>query len=276
MPDSLFVFAKRWKLIVAITITAVVIALVVTVLSPKKYLATATALPANSVTADKSRIFNQNVQELYSDFGAADELDKLEGTGKLDTLFIAAAEEFKLDEHYDIPLSGKSIYDAALRLKKESKISRSGYGELKVKVWDKDKDLCARLANFLMKKIQELHQHLQNQSNILILERLKEAYAQKQKEYRQLSDSLTMRQDQIDKSKSIVLSTELETYQRMIDEYQLAINTNVPVLLVVENARPALLADRPKIIETMLFVLFGSFVFSFLLALFIESRIPIA
>jgi phosphoglycerate-specific signal transduction histidine kinase len=272
MPDLLDVFTKRWKLILGITSLVVAIAFVVALISPKKYLAVATALPANSMIADKARIFNQNIQQLYSDFGTVDELDKLEGTGKLDTLFIAAAEEFKLEEHYRIGASAESLYDAATKLKKNSKINRSGYGELKVKVWDTDKILCAQLANFLMKKIQELHQHLQNENNISALTKIRKAYTQKQKEYVQLSDSVKSASVESTKTKFAKLSEQMQTYEKMIDEYQLAVSTNAPVLLVVENARPALWSDRPRIIETVLFSLFGAFIFSFLLALFFESR----
>jgi hypothetical protein len=276
MPDLLLVFLKRWKLILLIIVSAIIIAFIVTLLSPKKFLATATALPANSMVADKARIFNQNIQELYSDFGSVDELDKLEGTGKLDTLFIAASEEFKLDQHYKMGPSIESVYDAALQLKKDTKINRSGYGELKVKVWDGDKILCAQLANFLMKKIRELHQHLQNESNVSTLAKIKEAYALKEKEYMQLADSAANNSNQISKANLATLADQLQTYQKMIDEYQLAIDANAPVLLVVENARVPLRADRPRVMETILFVFFGSFFFSFLLALFIESRKTLA
>jgi hypothetical protein len=276
MPDLLSVFTKRWKLILAITFLATLIAFIVMLIIPKKYLAVATALPANSMTADKARIFNQNIQLLYSDFGTVDELDKLEGTGRLDTLFIAATEKFRLDEHYQIPSSGESVYNAAIKLKKNSKINRTGYGELKIKVWDEDKVLCAQLANFLMNKMQELHQHLQNEGNVSILAKIKEAYALKQKEFLQLSDSANAATSQVAKVKLTALTDQLGAYEKMIGEYQLAINANARVLLIVENARPALYADRPRIIETVSFAFFGSFVFSFLLALFIESRKPLA
>jgi uncharacterized protein involved in exopolysaccharide biosynthesis len=269
MPDLLLVFAKRWKLITSITTLATIIALIVVLLSPKKYLAVATALPANSMIADKARIFNQNIEALYSEFGTVDELDKLEGTGKLDTLFIAAAEEFKLEEHYKIGASNESLYDAAIKLKKDSRINRSGYGELKVRVWDRDKNLCAQLANFLMKKIQELHQHLQNQADRSVLEKIKEAYALKQKESTQVKDSVKSVSIQ---TRLTTLTEQLQSYEKMIDEYQLAISTNIPVLLVVEPARPAVWADRPKIVQTVLLSFFGAFAFSFSLALFIESR----
>jgi hypothetical protein len=275
MPDLLFVITKRWKFILSITLLATVIALIVALLSPKKYLGIATALPANTMIADKARIFNQNIEALYSEFGTVDELDKLEGTGRLDTLFIAAAEEFKLDDHYKIGASDESIYNAAIKLKKKSRINRSGYGELKVRVWDKDKNLCAQMANFLMKRLQELHQHLQNQTNISVLGKIKEAYASKLNELKQLADSVKPGSIH-SQTRLLTLTEEVQSLQKMIDEYQLAISANTPVLLVVEPARPALWADRPKIVQAILLSFFGAFVFSFLIALFIENRKPIA
>jgi len=275
MPDLIYVLTKRWKLVTSITLITVIVALIVALLSPKKYLGVATALPANSMIADKARIFNQNIRELYSDFGTVDELDKLEGTGKLDTLFLAAAETFSLDEHYKIGSSAESLYDAALKLKKNSKIARSGYGELKVKVWDTDKNLCAQLANFLMKKIEEIHQHLQDESNILVLAKIKGAFIQKQKEFNQVSDSSISPSPVIAKAKLALVTEQLQMYEKMIDEYQLAIATNAPVLLVVENARPALWPDRPRILQIALLSFFGAFIFSFFIAVFIESKKPL-
>jgi uncharacterized protein involved in exopolysaccharide biosynthesis len=282
MPDLLFVFAKRWKLILVITFLSVAIALLFALLSPKKYLSVATALPANSVTADKARIFNSNIEALYSDFGTPDELDRIEGTAALDTIFIAASRELQLPEHYSMATSGEGPFEAAMRLKRNSRINRSSYGELKVKVWDTDRNLAATLANFLMQKLQELHQHLQNQNNISVLGKIKEEYASKQKEYMQLADSLNKPIDtpsvsfasakkEIIKTKMIVLAEQVQQYEKMIGEYQLTANANLPVLLVVENARPSLLPDKPKILSTVLFTFFGALLFSWLLALFIEN-----
>ena len=280
MPDLLFVFSKRWKLVTAITLCATAIAFIVALLSPSKYLSVATALPVNSVTADKARIFNSNVEALYSDFGTPDELDKLEGTARLDTIFIAAAEKFNLGEHYSYGNSNEGIYLAAVKLKKNSKIARSSYGELKVKIWDVDRILAANMANFLMQKIQELHQHLQNESNLLVLQKLKEQYAAKQTEYLQLADSLgaqpnngtvAARSDLL-KARANGLSQQVQEYEKMIGEYQLAVTANAPVLLVVENARPSFWPDEPKVLVITLLVFFVAFIFSVVLALLMESR----
>ena len=189
MPDLINVFAKRWKMILLLTAAAGIIALLFSLLSPKKYLSVATALPVNVMVNERSRIFSDNIQVLYSDFGTPDELDKIEGTAALDTIYLAAASSLQLDKHYDINAGNESLYNAALILRKNSKISRSGYGELKIKVWDKDNAMAAMIANTLLQKIQQLHQRLQNENSKLILERLKNDYAAKQQQYLTLSDS---------------------------------------------------------------------------------------
>lgn len=285
MPDLVSVFFKRWKLIVGITFIAVVIALIFVLLSPKKYLSVATALPANSVTADKARIFNSNIEGLYSDVGSSDELDRIEGTAALDTIFIAASKEFHLNEHYSMPSTEEGSYNAAMFLKKSSRINRSGYGDLKVKVWDKDKNEAAYLANFLMQQLQALHQHLQNENNVAVLRKIKQEYALKQQEYLQLADSLNepdgtssmnllSAKKEIIKTRMAALEDQLKQFEKIIGEYQLAVNSDSPVLLIVENARPALTADKPDVLSTLLFTLFGALLFSYLLALFVESKKP--
>jgi capsular polysaccharide biosynthesis protein len=275
MPDLFTVLEKRWKFILGLTMLAAIIAFVVTILSPKEYLATATALPANSLVADKARVFNQNIEALYSDFGTPDELDKLEGTSKLDTIFIAAARQHDLASHYGIDNSGESDFKAAMDLKKNSRINRSGYGELKVKVWDKDRNKAAELANTLMQNIQDLHRHLQNESNIALLGTLRNDQQVKLEQYRQLSDSsgnVSGADAEIFAARKEVLLEQLQQYERMIAQYQLAVNSNPQVLLPVENARPPLWPDKPKTLLTVLLAAFAAFAIAYLMALLVESR----
>jgi transcriptional regulator of heat shock response len=154
---------------------------------------------------------------------------------------------------------------------------------LKVKVWDRDKNEAAYLANFLMQQLQSLHQHLQNENNVAVLKKIKQEYESKQQEYLQLADSLKRPQStsslnllpgkmEIIKTRMAALEDQLKQFEKIIGEYQLAVNSDSHVLLIVENARPALAADKPDILSTLLFTLFGALLFSYLLALFIESK----
>jgi hypothetical protein len=275
MPDLISVFSRWWKFISGLSLAAVIIALTISLLIPKKYLSTATALPANSLTADKARIFNSNIEALYSEFGTADELDKLEGTAVLDTLFIASANEFDLAAHYGLKASGEAAYKAALKLKKNSHISRSGYGELKIKVWDEDRNLAAALANGLMQKIQELHRHLQNENNELMLKKLREDYLLKQKECEKISDTLahsSVKEPEILGMQRNALLSQLQEYQKIIGQYELAASSSPQVLLTVEPARASLWPDKPRVLQIVLFTLAAALACGFLMAVLLEGR----
>lgn len=275
MPDLLLVFLKRWKLIVTVTVLATIVAAIAALLSPKKYLAIATALPANSMTADKARVFNQNIEALYSEFGAPDELDRMEGTAALDTIFIAVANELNLASYYSIDAGGEAFYKAAMKLKNSTRISRSSYGELKVKVWDKNRSQAAAMANRLMNNIRQLHQQLLAQINNSAIEALKKELEVKQQLYSKLlnpSNDTAVTPPHLRQVKLTSLTEQILHYEKLIDQYQMAARTNSPVLLIVENARPPLCPDKPKPLQTVAFVFFGALLFSFLMALFLESR----
>lgn len=275
MPDLITVFNRWWKFILSATLLAVVIAGIAALLSPNEYESVATALPANAALADKARIFNQNIQELYSDFGSPDELDRIVGTSVLDTVFIALTNEFNLAAHYQLKISKNATHEAVRKLKGNSRISKTAYGELSVRVWDKDRDMAAALANNLLKKLQELHQHLQNENTTSILKNLKNDYLLKQQEYRQTNDSLSRfskTDTAIIRTQNAAMLTQLQEYKKLIGEYELALAIDPQVLLLVEPARPSVWPSKPNVLQTILFTLFAAFACFFLVALFLESR----
>lgn len=275
MPDLISVLIKRWKFILGLTLVTVIVAYIFVLLSPKKYLAAATALPVNSLTADRARFFNENIEALYSDFGAPEDLDRMEGTGALDTIFIAAADELNLAAHYHLDANGEAFYKAALQLKKNTRINRSGFGELKIRVWDKDRDMAAAMANTLLRKIQQLHQRLQNENSVSALQQINAEYAKKESQFRQVSDSLSSSSGpdaEILQARKTVLLAQLQQYEKLSDQYQLAISTNPQALLTVESARAPLWPDQPKTLPTVLLCGFAAFAFSYLIAIFVESR----
>ncbi len=269
MPDLISIIEKWWKLIAGLTIVNVILSFLILLFIPKQYLSTVTALPASSVSADKGKIFNANLQALYSSLGNPDDLDKIMGTASLDTVYIALVKEHNLHSGF------KNELDAAHDLKKNTKVIKSEYGELKIKVWNENANLAAALANGLLQKLQELHQSLQNQSNALTLQKLQETYASLQNNYITNADS----SGSIDAEKGTVLSIKnknwqekLDQYEKLINEYQQVINTNPPALLVVEHARASAKPDKPKIWQTIILTAFVSLVFSLLLAFFLQGR----
>jgi len=131
------------------------------------------------------------------------------------------------------------------------------------------------MANSLLSKIQEVQQHLQSQINTTVLQRIRQDLFDKQMAYKTISDSLAKRtgaDEEMIRAKKTVLLEELQRDEKMIDEYQLAIDTNPPVLLTVEKARASLWPDKPKVLATVLISFFAALVFSFLMVVFMDSR----
>lgn len=284
LPDFFYLLLKWWKLILTIVVLSVVIVGAVVYFKPDKYLSTATALPAPPYANDKAAVFGENVQLLYPGIGIPDDLDRIVGTARLDTVYFYLVDQFNLWDHYKIPKDNEARQNCVTRLKADIKVFKSDYGELKIKAWDTDKNLAAQLANALMAKLQQLHQGVQNASNISVLTALKKGRDTIQKDMDSIGAELKIMDPAMgnaDEKKSEifmgisrreVLSEQLKKYEKLINEYELLVNVNPAALIIVETARPASWPDKPLRIKAIVAAAFISFILALLIALLMERR----
>jgi hypothetical protein len=271
MPDLLYLVSKWWKHILAIVLVSLAVVSTALYLKPTKYLSTATALPASSYATDKSSVFNTNIQQLYSALGTPDDLDMIVGTAQLDTVYLAIAAQADLGGHYKVEEQGDAaIRKAAYLLKANTRVIKSDYSELKVKVWDRDKVFAPMMANAIMDKLQALHQDIQSSNNISLIKSLQSGkeklqthidsinnYLEKVLVDEGLSGSYTARRSS--------LLGQLQQYEKLISEYQLLVDNKPAVLITVDKARVTDWPDTPRRIP----VLVATFVLSLLFALFV-------
>lgn len=263
MPDIFDLIGRWWKQIAAVIVLSLLSVGVITFLKPRQYLSVATAVPASSIAADKGRIFNENIQALYSTLGYADDLDRIVGTASLDTVYLAVAAQFNLFDHYKIKdTAALALAKAAALLKTNTKVMKSEYGELKVKVWDTDKNLAPQLANAILDKLQAIHQQLQSAGNEATLKGL---LGGKQK--LQVAIDSTSQPERRN-----ALLAQIQQYEKLIGEYQLMVDSKPPVLITVEKAKAAVNPDRPKRLQIMIATGVLSFLFAILSALVMERR----
>lgn len=261
MPDIFDLLRRWWKPVTGVVLLSLLAVGIITFLKPRQYLSVATAVPASSMAADKGRIFNENIQELYSALGYPDDLDKVVGTAALDTVYLAVAAAFNLYDHYKIKDEENALLKSARELKSNSTVLKSDYGELKIKVWDTDKNLAPQLANAILANLDALHRDLQNAGNQASLKALE----QRLQTIRRTSDSATADQ-------KIKLLAEAAGYEKLINEYHVLAEAKPPVLITVEKAKPALHPDRPQRLKIMLATAAFSFLFAILAALAFDSK----
>ncbi len=259
MPDIFGLIAKWWKQILTLVLLSLVITGVITYMKPNQYLSTSTAVPASAFASDRSKIFSQNIEALYSTLGTPDDLDMIVGTAKLDTVYLAVTDQYNLYDHYKVSEKGDPARTkAAFLLKSYTRVSKSEYGELKVRVWDTDKNLAPQLANSIMDVLQSMHQHLQAAGNEATLKALQSG----KEKISKLADSL----------KNTSKDEQVRQYEKLINEYELLVDSKPPVLVVVEKAKASDWPDKPRRIQTLIAAAVLSFLFALLLALLLESR----
>ena len=296
MPDIFDLFLRWWKQILSLVIITLIITAIIVFTMPKKYLGVSTALPAPTYASDKAGVFSQNLQVLYPSLGTADDLDMILGTAHLDTVYYAVADELSLADYYGIDKnSGEALQKAASILKGNTRVIKSDYGELKVKVWDGDRNRAADMANAIMQKLQEIHQGVQTANNASMLSKIKEEYAGKLVEYQRLRDSMSAillsyrtvknpgpidsvshvnhsGNTELLNAKLNSLLQQIQEYEKLINQYELMVNAKPQALVVVERANPPLWPDKPKPRQTLLAAGILSFFFGLLASLILERR----
>ena len=268
MPDIFDLIARWWKQMLAVMVLSLLAVGIITFLKPRQYLSVTTAVPASSFASDKGKIFNENIRELYSTLGTPDDLDMILGTANLDTVYLFVADQFNLFDHYKMKEEGAAARTkAASLLKKNTKVMKSEYGELKVKVWDTDKNLAPQLANAFMNRLQAIHADLQGAGNQAALIGLQTG----KKKIQLQSDSITGISEPVIERKK-VLQDQVRQYEKLISEYQLMVDSKPPVLIVVEIAKPSAWTDRPRRMQIMIATAILSFLFALLAALVLERK----
>jgi len=280
MPDLFDLLIRWWKQIVFLVVITLIVTVIIVLFAPKKYLAAATALPASGYNADKTGVFSQNLQNLYSALGTADDLDMVLGSAHLDTIYCAVADELDLASYYAIDKSDtNSTRKAASILKKRTRVIKGDYGELKVKVWDGDAKRAASFANAVMEKLEQLQEDIQKINNNILLSKISEQYTQKKLDFEKISDSIQHTNSQtasdlLNAHKSSLLQ-QLTEYEKLIDQYKLVVSAKPQVLIIIERAVPPLHADSPKATELIVGAGLLSLFFGVLTASILERRMTI-
>lgn len=277
MPDLFYILSKWWKQMLLVLVLSLTIVGTIVFLQPSQYLAIATALPANPASADKASVFGNYVQGLYSPLGSPDDLYKVIGTAQLDTVYLSVTDEFNLADHYKPAVKAELLrYTSAKLLKASSDVIKSEFGELKVKVWDKDKILAAELANAVMVKLEAIHRNLQNESNKNTLYSLQQG----RKKLLLQTDSMNVLLSSNGSpyntaaltTQKNILQEQVNNYDKLIGEYQLMLDSRPAVLMIVEKARAASSPDKPKRLQILIATAFLSLFFALLVALVLERR----
>jgi len=276
LTDIIAVLQKRWKSIAVFVTVSMVTAAAILFFIPKKYQSAVIIVPGNPVLADKSRLFNQNIQGLYGVLGNGDDVETISGIITLDTTYYQLIDTFKLVDYYAI--RSETIAEkrkvALKRLQKDLEVVKQEDRQLKISILTKEPGLSAAIVNKAVAIAEQQLQSIWKQNYQQNITNLKVASSQLAKQYRELTDSAvhinSVADREIAEQKKKQLLDHLAENGKVEQELELAVNGLPPVLYVLEKGFPSVSADKPKFLSSLIIVFFASFVFGVFMVLWNE------
>ncbi|MBA4259588.1 MAG: hypothetical protein C0446_10520 [Chitinophaga sp.] len=259
---------KRWKFILVFTIASVVIAAGVIFFITPKYTATTKLLPGNAVLADKARLFNDEIQHLYSFFGSGDDLDRLMSMASMDTSLKQVIHGFDLTRYYQIEDKdiGMRMYKSIRQFKKDLTLVKTVNNELEISYAHQSKDTAAAVVNFMTDQLAAKMKNIWKLQYEKIAQQLDSSIAAISNDYNNLSSNSSSN-DAIAKTKMTALLSQLEQFNKMSIETKMAAATTPEALIVLEKASiPAKISWPQKAVVLPIAALLG-LVFSVCLVL---------
>lgn len=271
------VLHKQLKQIALFVVVCLAIATMLVFLLPKYYKSTAIVVAANPALADKARLFNNNIQGLYSNFGSGDDLDRIDGLAHLDTTFKLLVTEFNLTNYYELKDSDMAlrIRKAILLLREDVELQKTELSQFKFMVTTKDKTLSANIANRMVQLVEQMIETVWQKNYLSSLQKIEAATKALETEVGQINNALptTTATDVLTfTNKREALLQQLKQYYTAANEFKLAIENKAPSLYIVEQATPAAKHYKPNKLNILVATTIISFVFACMLVLIIEGK----
>ena len=277
MPHTIQVLQKHTRFILLFTLFAMLVAFVTVLLVPKYFRSSARIIAANPQLTDKYRLFNENIQGLYSYFGSGDDLDRIIGIADMDTTYYQLVDQFNLMDYYQLDNDSLPLLrrKAVLKLKKDISFQRTEQGQMRVQCWTKDKQLSADIINTMIRIVQQKLESIWLSNYQEASAQLNASIVHNEQQYAALNDSISKagRAQQILLQKHMeTLLEELSRYRKTAASFQLMGETVPPALYVLEPAVPSVKAERPDKLNTVLISGLAGFLFSILFLLLKDRR----
>ena len=278
LESVLTVLQKRLKGIAIFIAVSLIVAAIAVFFADKYYRSSALVVPANSSLADKARLFNTNVQNLYPFLGNSDDAEALFGIAKSDTIFYRLIDAFNLVDYYH----SKGANDAQKRkntltqLQKDLKIEKTEFNQLNIIAFTKDPQLSANIVNGTIEIIQQIEQQMWKLVYQNSVTQLHQSLSALENQYRSIADSISKttisyKKELLETQRQSALE-QIKQFQKSENEFKLAVETTPPTLYTIEKAFPSASADKPLLVPTLLAVFFISFVFATITALVFERK----
>jgi hypothetical protein len=267
------VLTRRWKIITAfVAIILILTAIMLMFFVPRYYKSKAVIVASNPALADKARLLNNNIQQLYSPFGSSDDLNRLYAIAHLDTLHYQLVHEFDLVKYYHEDNKASAAKRAVKALEDDLELVKTENDELHIILYTKDKNLSAKIVNRLVELIDTTAARAWRREYFKSLTALEQSITSLKVQLTTGGDSSQLSSMTTVEGNKETLVKQLSQFETVANEYRLAINNSPSSLVVLENAFPSLNYDKPKVRQVLFAALVASLAFAVMAVLIYDKN----
>jgi capsular polysaccharide biosynthesis protein len=239
---------KSWRFCLSVSIVSAMVASIVILLMKPQYKSSVTLLAGNPQLSDKARLFNQQIKDLYTDFGSGDDLDRIQAFTEMNSTL-----ENVINNNRVLFVYYKSIDSNAISvvkyLRKDLTYIKTEKDQLIISCQLTDKNLAAKIVNDIADEAAFQMRQLMQKNNQLVIQKLDSTTNALKENYTNLEKNNIS----IDPARKKLIAAEQETIINQIDqtqkasqEYKLALATQPNFIQVMEKAVPAIETSWPN------------------------------
>lgn len=151
---------KRRRFILTVTIAAMVLGIVFSLVKKKKYVGKSEFLVSNPLYSDRINMFAASSNKMDY-FGDDDDIDKVVALGQSDTVIDQIIRGAGLDTAYQLDINDRSkLYELKERFQKQFDLKRTETGMMELTYTDVNPERAARVANEAEKDIEHAYRNI--------------------------------------------------------------------------------------------------------------------
>lgn len=193
--DIVQTIRKRFRFIIIVTCIAAVIGLIFHFARKREFTAKAQFFVSNPLMSDRNTLYG-GVDSRMDYFGDEDDVDRVLALAEADTVIMRVLNETDYAHEHDKDLiDAKNIHDMKEMYMSNMNIKRTAYTLVEVEFTDKDAQRAAKMANAIVRVMEESYRAFYNTRRTNIYNSLKAKYAQQDSAVVVLTDTLAKIRD---------------------------------------------------------------------------------
>jgi uncharacterized protein involved in exopolysaccharide biosynthesis len=246
--DMMELLKKSWRFCLSVSIVAAMVASIIILFMKPQYKSSVTLLAGNPLLSDKARLFNQQIKDLYTDFGNGDDLDRIQAFAEMNSTL-----ENVINKNLELFVYYKSIDTNAISviksLRKDITYIKTEKDQLIISCELTDKILAAKIVNDIAEEAELQAQHLIQKNKQLVIQKLDSTAIALKENYGNLeknSSSTDPAKKRLIAAEQATIINQIDQIQKTNQEYKLALATQPNFIQVMEKGVPAFEISWPN------------------------------